>query len=116
MIEFFDREGRPSAFCDDGRAVYHWDGRPAAIIDDDKVFAYSGRFVGWFSDGWISDARGNRLLFEFDAVGGPAQPDPGTRVAKGQRGHKPPVGPRDPVPAPPGPSAAWSETAFAGLV
>ena len=116
MIEFFDREGRPAAFCDDGRAIYHWDGRPAAIIDDDKVFAYSGRFVGWFSDGWISDANGHRVLFEFDAVGGPAKPERGPRVAKGQRGQKPPPGPRDLAPAPPGPSASWSETAFAGLV
>lgn len=116
MIEFFDREGRPAAFCDDGRAVYHWDGRPAAVIDDDKVFAYSGRFVGWFSDGWISDAAGLRLLYEFDAVGGPAKPPRGARTAKGQRGPRPPRGACEDAPAHPGPSSAWSGTAFAGLV
>ncbi|WP_375456265.1 4-fold beta flower protein [uncultured Methylobacterium sp.] len=116
MIEFFDREGRPSAFCDDGRAIYHWDGRPAAIIDDDKVFSYSGRFVGWFSDGWISDAAGGRLLYEFDAVGGPVKPPRGTRTAKGQRGTKPPQGAREAAPPHPGPSTVWSEATFSGLV
>ena len=116
MIEFFDREGRASAFCDDGRVLYHWDGRPAAIIDDDKVFSYSGRFLGWFSDGWISDAEGGRLLYEFDAVGGPAKPARGARTDKGQRGARPAQGTREPAPPLPAPSSAWSDTAFSALV
>ena len=116
MIEFFDREGRAVAFCDDGRSLFLWDGRPAAFIHDDGVFAYSGAFIGWFADGWICDAGGDRLLFEFDAVGGPAKPERGPRATKGQRGAKPVRGARQPAPAQPMLSSAWSRASFAGLM
>src|SRR5215210_6812869 len=38
------------------------------------VFAFSGRFLGWLSDGWIIDEAGKCLLFESDAVRGPGKP------------------------------------------
>ena len=116
MIEFYDREGRPIAFCDDGRSLFLWDGRPAAFIVEDRVFAYCGRFMGWFEDGWICDADGGRVLFEFDAVGGPAKPERGPRVEKGQRGAKSSRGARQATPAHPAPSSSWSDRSFASLI
>ena len=50
MIELFDRQGRATAFYD-GQTIYFWDGRPAAYFLDDRVSAFSGRFIGWFTDG-----------------------------------------------------------------
>ncbi|HEX8418336.1 MAG TPA: hypothetical protein VF641_12125 [Methylobacterium sp.] len=116
MIEFFDKDGRATAFCDYGKDLYLWDGRPAAVIVDDTVFAYSGRFIGWVEDGWISDARGGRLLFEFDAVGGPVKPSRITKPPMGTRGAKLAKGAREPVPSRPVRGLAWSETTFAALI
>jgi len=115
MIEFYDRDGRACAFCDDGRTLYAWSGRPAAVIHDDVVFSPTGRFIGWFEDGWICDAGGARVLFEFDAVGGPEKPPRGPRTEKGQRGPRPPRGTREVAPARPSFSSSWSDRAFAQL-
>lgn len=89
MIEFFDRTGQEAAFCHDGQSLYLWNGKPAAFIHDDKVYAYSGRFIGWADRGWISDERGECLLFERDAVGGPTKPNRLTKTTPGPRGTKP---------------------------
>lgn len=116
MIELFDRQGREAAFCRDGHAVYLWDGTPAAYITGEAVHAYSGRLIGWTRDGWISDENGERLLFEFDAVGGPQKPE---------RQSKTPTGPKRALPAKgaphgtvvrPKPSLAWSDRSFADLI
>lgn len=116
MIEMFDREGREAAFCRDGHSVYLWDGTPAAYIDGDAVYAYSGRLIGWSRDGWISNEAGGRLLFEFDAVGGPEKPRRQTKTTAGPRGTKPAKGTPEPVSPRPAPSQAWSDRSFAELV
>ena len=70
MIEFFDRAGVATAFSPDDQSLFLWSGQPAAFIEEGKVYAYSGRFIGWVGNGWIVDDEGQHLLFEFDAVGG----------------------------------------------
>jgi hypothetical protein len=116
VIELFDREGREAAFCQDGHSIYLWDGRPAAYITNDEVYAYSGQFIGWTRDGWISDEAGERLLFEFDAVGGPEKPGRQTRTATGPRRTKPVKGAPRPASARPARSLAWSDRSFADLI
>lgn len=116
MIEFFDQRGQATAFCERGTDVYLWDGRAAAFIHDDRVFAYSGRFIGWVDNGWISDADGHCLLFEFDAVGGPAKPNRGARPSPGARGPRPPKGAQQAVPPRPKFSSQWSERNFSDLI
>lgn len=116
MIEFYDRSGQAAAFCERSTELYLWDGRAAAFIHDDAVFAYSGRFIGWIENGWMADREGHRLLFEFDAVGGPAKPPRGPRSAPGHRGAKPPRGPREDAPPRKPFSAYWSETPLATLI
>jgi len=97
MIEFFDQAGREAAFCHDGHSLYLWNGKPAAFIYDDRVYAYSGRFIDWADRGWISDENGECLLFERDAVGGPKKPTCLTKTTPGPRGTKPPRGELLPV-------------------
>lgn len=116
MIEFFDRAGRATAFCDDRRALFLWNGRPAGFIHDERVYAYSGRFIGWFEDGWISDADGSRLLFEFDAVGGPDKPKREARPVAGPRAPKPPKGAMEPAPERRTLGSSWSERSFSELI
>lgn len=116
MIEFFDRTGSEAVFCQDGRSLYLWNGKAAAFIQDDKVFAYDGRFIGWADRGWILDEDGACLLFEHDAVGGPQKPKRQTKSTPGPRGAKPSRG--GPQHAPPRPvaSSVWSDRVFSDLI
>ena len=107
MIEFFDRHGMATAFCD-GQSIYLWDGRPVAYLLDEKVFAFSGRFIGWLSDGWIIDEDGKCLLFESDAVSGPRKTS-----APGKASQKRPVGPAGKRSAP---GSAVASGRISGLV
>ena len=116
MIEFFDREGQEAAFCHDGQSLYLWNGKPAAFIHDDKVYAYDGRFIGWADRGWISDESGECLLFERDAVGGPQKPSRLRKTTPGPRGKKPPRCALLPTPLGQAILATWSDHAFSDLV
>jgi hypothetical protein len=116
MIEFFDRAGREAAFCHDGHSIYLWNGKPAAFIHDDKVYAYGGRFIGWADRGWISDESGECLLFERDAVGGPQKPSRLTKTTPGPRGAKPQRGERLPTPTGQANLTTWSEYVFSDLI
>ena len=115
MIEFFDRQGRATAFCD-GQTIYFWDGRPAAYILDDKVYAFSGRFIGWFTDGWIVDELGRCLLFESDAVRGPGKPTRQPKSTADVRGARTARGALQTTPPRPQGSAEWSDQVFADLL
>ena len=116
MIEYFDRSGRATAFCDYGKDLYLWDGRPAAFIHDETVYSYAGEPIGWISDGWVCDLDGGRLLFEFDAVGGPAKPDRQAKASVGTRGQKPQRRARREPGARAAISQNWSERTFADLI
>jgi hypothetical protein len=116
MIEFFDRAGAAAAFSPDKKSLFLWDGRPAAFIEDGKVYAYSGRFIGWVGNGWILDDEGHYLLFEFDAVGSAVKPNRQPNSVPGQRAKPPPRGATQPSPVQPAPSSSWSERLFADLI
>lgn len=116
MIEFFDRSGNEAAFCHDGQSLYLWNGKAAAFIHDDKVYAYDGRFIGWADRGWISDEDGACLLFEHDAVGGPEKPKRRTKTTPGPRRAKPSrAEPEHASPRPPA-SLVWSDRVFSDLI
>ncbi|WP_264050653.1 4-fold beta flower protein [Methylobacterium flocculans] len=116
MIEFFDEAGNEAVFCHDGHTLYLWNGKAAAFIHDDKVYAYDGRFIGWADRGWISDEEGACLLFEHDAVGGPQKPRRRTKTTPGPRGPK--LARAELQHAPPRPKAlaVWSSRIFADLI
>ena len=116
MIEFFDREGRATAFCQDGQSLYLWNGRAAGFLDDETLYTYAGRYIGWLEDGWIRDAQGLCLLFESDAIRGPAKPKLGAKATPGARGPRPARGELDIAPPRPSRSDGWSASAFIDLV
>ncbi|KQP33769.1 hypothetical protein ASF49_07830 [Methylobacterium sp. Leaf104] len=116
MIEFFDRAGSEAVFCHDGHSLYLWSGKAAAFIQDDKVYAYDGRFIGWADRGWISDEDGACLLFEHDAVGGPQKSKRQAKTIPGPRGVKPARAGLQPAPPRPAASTAWSDRVFSDLI
>ena len=70
---FYNRNGIPIAYDEDG--IYLFSGRPVAYIYQDTVFNYSGKQLGWFSNGWIRDLSGRCVFFSDNATGfGPLKP------------------------------------------
>jgi hypothetical protein len=115
-IDFYDHTGRPVAYTDDGENIYLWGGRPVAFLSDDRVYSFSGRFVGWFWDGWIRDRYGDCVLFTSEATGGPAKPALQSRPARDAQQARRERGTQQAPPARPAPSANWSKSTFEGLI
>lgn len=96
MVEFWNIEGRPIAYVDDdGESIYLWDGMPVAWLEGDAIYAYSGRFLGWFVDGWVRDIDGDVVFFTDNAQGGPVKPVRQVRPVRGVRGVRPIRGVRE---------------------
>ena len=63
-VTLFNKNAKPVAYIgEDGEAVYTWDGRAAAYLDDDKVFGWNGKQLGWFDNGTVFDIFGLRCGF-----------------------------------------------------
>lgn len=107
-MEFYDRNGSAVCFSRDDIHLYLWNGLPSGSIRDEKVYAYSGRFLGWATKGWLYDRRNKPALFMRGAEGGPAKPAIRAKPAKGARGARPAKGARQATPAKPARSASWS--------
>lgn len=73
-MEFFDRNGRPSIYTEDGEHLYTFDGEPVAYIAEDMIYDFGGHHLGWLQDGWFINHTGERVLFTRDATGGPFKP------------------------------------------
>jgi hypothetical protein len=112
---FYDRGGHPVIWSPDGEHLYTWPGIPVAFMRADKVYAYSGRFLGWFSNGWIYDRSNAPLLFSLDAIGGPVKPVKRVRPVRGVRRVRPVKGVRQPSPARPVRKTQWSSLTYQEL-
>jgi hypothetical protein len=73
-VVFYDRNGDPVAYTDDGEYVYLFNGSAVGHLVRDSVYAYDGTHLGWFIDGWIRDHDGHCVYFTDDAEGGPVSP------------------------------------------
>ncbi len=73
-IAFYNISGRPVAYTVDGTHIYLFNGEPVAYISDYSIYSFSGRHLGWFMNGWITDHSGNAAFFSDSAVSGPLKP------------------------------------------
>ena len=73
-LNFFDSNGMPFAYSDNGETIYTFDGRPVAYLYDESLYAFSGLHRGFFEDGQIWDSAGSVVLFTPVAYGGPMKP------------------------------------------
>jgi hypothetical protein len=107
-LTFFNRNGQPYCYCQDGEHLYTFGGKPIAYIHGESIYSFSGRHLGWFVNGWIYDSGGNPLLFSENATGGPSKPGRAGRPGKAGRAGRPGKGGRAGRPGSPGLSANWS--------
>lgn len=63
-ISLYNKNGKPVAYISgDGETIFLWDGRPVAYLQEDKVYGWNGRQLGWFVNGTIFDIYGLRAGF-----------------------------------------------------
>ena len=74
-LNFFDKNGKPIAYTEDGEHIYLFSGTPVAYIYEDAIYSFSGVQLGWFEDGWVRDLQGQCVFFTEKASGnGPFKP------------------------------------------
>ncbi len=109
-IAFYDRFGKPVAWLDDNtNTIYYYNGRPVAWLQDKYLYGFSGRFLGWYENGWINDLSNRPIFFDNHAVGGPTKPTRQTRPTRGTRQTRPTKGTRQTRPTKPTKSLSWSQ-------
>lgn len=111
MIEFFARTGRVVCYATDDLHIYTWAGGPVAYIAQDKVYAYSGRLLGWFDGGWLYDRQNRPALFSAGSSGGPVRPVRQVKPVRGVRGVRPVKGVRAVAHVRGVKSLSWSDVA-----
>ncbi|HTP13812.1 MAG TPA: hypothetical protein VMM37_09280 [Bacteroidota bacterium] len=109
QVNFYDRNGKPTAYSEDGVHVFLFNGKPAAYLEGDSVFSFTGVHLGWYEDGWVRDHTGNCVFFTDETTGvGPVRPSPGKRPLKSVKSQMPNKGVRQVRPGKPGKSLFWS--------
>lgn len=49
-ITIYDKKGKPCAYIatDDTNTIYLFNGKPVAYIDDENIYGFNGKHLGWF--------------------------------------------------------------------
>jgi hypothetical protein len=74
MLYFYGASGEPAAFSPDHVTLYLWSGQAAAYVTGGMVYAFNGRHLGWYVDGWLTDRDNTPALFTQGAAAGPSKP------------------------------------------
>lgn len=106
-FSFYDSQGRPSAYFEPsgGLVLYLWSGEPVAYLDEESIFGFNGKHLGWYHDGLIYDHDGGivaALASAFREAPGPAPP-------RSLRGLKPLKGLKELKPLKPLFGRSWSK-------
>ena len=110
-VAFYDAHGRPTAWIGENQnypSIYLFDGKPVAWMAEDFVYSYSGRYLGWFQNGWIWDRQGQPVFFTSSASGGPVRPVRMVRPVRSARAARPVRSAREARPARPTRKQSWS--------
>lgn len=107
-VDFFDSRGRAVAYIseDSDQTIYLWAGKPVAYLDEDSVFGFNGKHLGWVKGGVIYDHDGDVVAAIADKFTRPV----GAAPLKGLRELRPLKGLKELKPLKPLFSVSWSET------
>ena len=108
-LDFYDSNGQPYAYTDDGETIYTFGGAPIAFIDGDSIYSFSGAHVAFFENGQVWDHSGGVVLFTNQASGGPMKPLKALRPLKGFKSLKPLKGSKALKPLKSLKSLGWSD-------
>jgi hypothetical protein len=68
---FYNKSGSLIAYTEDNCHIFKFTGEPLAYINEDSVYTYEGKHLGFYQGGWIRDNDGMCVYFTKDAKGGP---------------------------------------------
>lgn len=108
-LDFYDMNGNPIAYVDDGEHVYTFDGRPVAYLSGDSVYSFTGQHLGRFENGLIRDNHGGVAFFTDGSSGGPIKPIKKIKPIKGIKQIRPIKGIKQIKPIKPIAGLNWSQ-------
>jgi hypothetical protein len=108
MMTFYDKQGNPIAYVEDGNTLYAFNGKPLGHFQGESLYSFAGKHLGRLQDGWIRDNRGDCFLFNELTHDGPAIPARKAVPAKGARWATQAKGALQTEPAVPAKSVSWS--------
>ena len=68
---FYNKRGSLIAYTEDDCHVFKFTGEPLAYFNEDSVYTYEGKHLGFYQDGWIRNEDGMCVFFTKEAIGGP---------------------------------------------
>ena len=74
MLNFYNQNGKPIIYTDDNVHLFSYGGKPVGYIQEDTVFTFNGKLIGFLVDGWIRDTKGYCVFFSENATGGMVKP------------------------------------------
>ena len=77
-VDLFDSQGRAVAYIaeDSDQTIYLWSGKPVAYLDEDSVYGFNGKHIGWLKGGAIYDHDGNLVAAIADRFAQPVSIPP----------------------------------------
>ena len=108
-LTFYDANGNPSAYTDDGEHIHLFSGEPVAYLSGDSVYSFSGKHLGRFEDGWVRDNGGASVFFTDNARGGVLKPLKALKPLKGLKQLRPLKGLKELKPLSPLKTLSWSQ-------
>lgn len=108
MSTLYDQHGNAVAYVEPDGVIYLYEGTPVGYIEAEDVFAFDGRHLGWYLQGWVRDHHGGCVFFTEAAQGGPVRPVRAVRPVRGVRGVRPVRGVRQVRPVRPVMGIGWS--------
>lgn len=89
-MTFYNKNGEPIAYAEDGEHIYLFTGEPVAYFHGDAVYGFNGKHLGWFENGWIRDLHGLCVFYSGDASGsGPLKPVKNVKPVKSVKSVRP---------------------------
>ncbi len=106
---FYNKTGSLIAYTEDNCHVFRFTGEPLAYVNEDSVYTYEGKHLGFYQDGWIRDNDGLCVFFTKEAKVGPprAMQDIGPVISP--RLKIPTTKPREDRPKKPELKQVWSD-------
>jgi hypothetical protein len=107
-IELFASAGNAVAYIspENEMTIYLWPGTPCAYLDDESIYGFTGKHLGWFRDGVVYDHGGRVIAATAESFREPVKHAP----AKGLKRLRPLKGLKEIKPLKPLFVKAWSET------
>jgi hypothetical protein len=77
-LDFYDSRGKAVAYVaeESDFVMYLWTGEPVAYLDDENVYGFNGKHLGWFKNGKIYDHEGSVVAALADRFTGPVSIPP----------------------------------------